>query len=85
MAIRLKNMSKQEKKVFIIWGIFTVALVIHLCLWRSPGSYGVSTLEMASLLTLIVLETIAIFAYITSYPEEERRELKAGWWDKVKT
>jgi len=85
LAIRLKNMSKQEKKVFIIWGIFTVALVIHLCLWRSPGSYGVSTLEMASLLTLIVLETIAIFAYITSYPEEERRELKAGWWDKVKT
>lgn len=78
-------MSKQGKRAFVLWGVFTVLLTACLCLWRMGNYFGIRALDLMSFLILALSEAAVLYGYLTFYPENERRGMKAGWQDKVKT
>lgn len=85
MAIKLKNMSKQGKRAFALWSTFTVMMALWQCWWLAGSHYHVGMAELGSGIVLIMLEVLAVYIYISSYPEEECRSLQECWWNKVKT
>lgn len=85
MVIKLKITTKQGVRAFALWSIFTVALTAWLCLCRARSYLVIGPPEAVAFMILILAEIFAIYAYITFYPEAERRELKREWWDKLKT